>query len=770
MESARKTTPFGVRPDANEGTPSMLRQRLLCFAIGLAAVPTGAFAQGGAAPQGGAQSGVLEEIVVTAERREASLQDVPVPVTALTAETLETRQVVEARDLARYAPSLKMFYNITSPTNLSPSLRGSLQQDASLIVAESPFGIYVDDVYIARLNGNNVTLADIERVEVLRGPQGTLYGRNTLAGAIKFVSRTPSADSSWFNASVGAGNFGQQRGSFSWGGPVSDSGWGASLSALYTSKDGHIFNRHPSVQDDRGGEQSTAVRGKLAYSGIENLNVVASVSYSDSKNDAAQLIPAGTPSVPATRQFTSDDLVPQFGRYVLSTPSVLRTPAPLTQEPKGRTKQTIGSLNISYDFGAVTLKSITGVVQTNDFFSTDFSGNGLVNGANKSDSDQYSQELQALGKAFDDRLNYLVGIYYFKEDGTQNFAWNAYAPFPPVNAFTAIPISSSTIEAETTSYSVFGQVDYNFTDNLKATLGLRYTKDDKDFSLAYRALYFPPLSTNIVLANEYTETTPRFGIDYKVDTDAADSLLLYASAARGFKSGGYSGIAIYGADDARSPYFPESNWTYEAGIKTDLLDNRLRINANYYLAKVEDLALNATVINNGAASFPVQNAGEAEIKGLEFEITAVPLDGLTLTLSGTALTDGEYTSLRAGSAPANAPMNLGVTATPPQLPDFSYTLGVDYGFDVPVGRMSFGADWFQTDDYITSATNDFKVKGYGQGNAYIGLDVGEAWSVKAQVRNFTDEDTITTGSRGFLGGFIPLRPREYMFTVTYRLD
>jgi len=224
----------------------MSNHRLLPFAIGLAVLPAGAYAQNDNS------SGVLEEIVVTAERREASLQSVPVPVTAITAEALTNKQVTEARDLARFAPSLKMFNNITTPTNLSPSLRGSLQQDASLVVAESPFGIYVDDVYIARLNGNNITLADIERVEVLRGPQGTLYGRNTLAGAIKFVSRSPGEES-WRNFSVGAGNFDQQRISLSTGGKLADN-LGGSFSALYSNKGAQFFNRNPSKADKVGEE------------------------------------------------------------------------------------------------------------------------------------------------------------------------------------------------------------------------------------------------------------------------------------------------------------------------------------------------------------------------------------------------------------------------------------------------------------------------------------------------------------------------------------
>jgi iron complex outermembrane receptor protein len=745
----------------------MSSHRFLSLAIGVAALPATAFAQTVVTGERG--SAVLEEVVVTAERREASLQEVPVPVTALTAETLQNLQVTESRDLARYTPSLKMFYNITSPTNLSPSMRGALQQDASLVVAESPFGLYVDDVYLARLNGNNVTLADIERVEVLRGPQGTLYGRNTLAGAIKFVSRTPGEDS-WLNGSLGGGNFDQYRASFSAGGPLGGNGWAGSISGLINNKDAQFFNRNPSVNDDVGLERNWAARGKLRYNN-DALDAIFTVSYADSKNDAAQLVPASTPTRSAMQQFTSDDLVAQWGdNYTLNTPNVPRSPPPLESYPRGETKQTIASLNLTYDFGAASLRSITGYVKTEDFFSTDFSGNGLVNGANKADVDQWSEELQLFGEAFDGRLNYLAGVYLFNEKGDQQFGWASYLPpfFP-----TAVPTSQSFIEMETQSYSVFAQVDYNFTENLKGTLGLRYTEDDKDFDFRFIGLLPPitPAMGIVDLSNKYTETTPRFGLDYKVNTDAVDSLLLYASAAKGFKSGGYNGIAIFGFNDALTPYFPESNWTYEVGVKTDLLDNRLRINANYYLMQTEDATFNATVtLPNGTTTFPVQNAGEVDAQGLELEVTVVPLDGLNLFLAGAFFVDAEYKSLRPGSAPANAPANFGVTATPAQQPEYSFTIGFDYGIDTGFGRFSFGVDWFETDDYVTAATNDFVVKGYGQGNAFVGLEFGENWGVKAQVKNFTDEDQFTTGSRGFLGGFIPLRPREYLFTVSYDLN
>ncbi|MEO7386502.1 MAG: TonB-dependent receptor plug domain-containing protein, partial [Gammaproteobacteria bacterium] len=307
----------------------------------------------------------IPEIIVTTERREASLQTVPVAVSALDATMLQDRQITEYQDLQSFVPSLKMTNNITSPTNLSPSLRGSLQQDASLIVAESPFGIYVDDVYVARLNGNNITLNDIERVEVLRGPQGTLYGRNTLAGAIKFVSRTPGEDT-WLNATAGYGNYDQYLINASGGGPIGG-GFAGSIAGQYNSKDGE-FNNSVTGQDTDH-QRNAAFRAKLRYMAFENADIVFSLAYSDSKNDSLQLIPATTPEVANNAQFESDDLVPTLGEYTVGTPTFADpAPPPITADPEADTQQTLASLNMSYDFGTFTLRSITAYVDTQDFF------------------------------------------------------------------------------------------------------------------------------------------------------------------------------------------------------------------------------------------------------------------------------------------------------------------------------------------------------------------------------------------------------------------
>ena len=341
-------------------------------------------------------------------------------------------------------------------------------------------------------------------------------------------------------------------------------------------------------------------------------------------------------------------------------------------------------------------------------------------------------------------------------------------------------MSSNTESTTTKSVSVFGQGSYQFNDALKATLGARWTQDKKTFDLTWQALFAPIPATVVPLRNTYTEVTPKFGLDYKVNSDSFNSMLLYFSAARGFKSGGYNGIAITGAEDAKSAYGPESNWTYEVGVKMDALDNKLRFNANYFLAKVKNLTLNATVIDAmGVGSFPVQNSGDATIQGLELESTYVATNNLTFFMNASFL-NGKYDSLKPTSAPAVASLprlplfvnnnRLGVKAEPPQLPDYTIALGFDYARPFGDGnKFRFGGDWYRTDDYITAATNDFVITGYDRFNAFVGVDLGDHWELRATGKNVANDKKIYVGSRGFLGGYLMLPPAEIMMTLKYKM-
>lgn len=733
--------------------------------------------------------GRVDEMIVTTEHREASLQDVPIAVSAVGTEQMEKLQIGEARDLMRYVPSLNMYNNITHPSNLSLSLRGGLQQDASLVVAESPVGIYIDGVYVGRLNGNNVTMSDLERVEVLRGPQGTLYGRNTGYGAIRFISRTPGEDN-WFNASAGMGNDEQLLFKSSVGGPIGD-GWAGSLSAQWIDKGDQYTNVANNTKT--GDEENLTARGKLRFMGAENFDAVLSIAYSNSENDSNQLVNATTPLIPSncqdpsvvdpvtdtcppgvTTQFTSNDLDFTHGPRHVNTVWGDRSLPPLKNKPQADTEQTIVGLTLTWDLNDnLTLKSITGYVGLDGNFMTDFAGNNGAVGGSATDSDQFTQEFRLLGSAFGDKLNYSTGVYYLHEQADQLWGWSAGPP-------PGLSLSTSNIDVETQSISAYGEGSYNITDALKLTAGLRYTEDDKDLDMTYQLLLAPvPLDT-FIDSQKPDAWTPKLGIDYTFETEGVlDNMLLYASYAEGFKGAGWSTISI--TTFVHERYDEETINTYEAGLKAEWFDNRLRTNLAYYFSDIEDIQQNSTVdLGGGNLAFPVQNSGDVEIQGLEFEITFVPIDGLNLFLSGTAFTDGEYQNLRTScgplatqpagcSAAERAPYLYGIPeAETPQTPDFSYNIGFDYTMEMPFGDLSFGMDYYDMDDYITSATNDFHNSGWEILSGFISANIGDNWQVKLTGKNLADDDNITSGSRG-LGGFITMAPVEYLFTVTYQL-
>ncbi len=707
----------------------------------------------------------IDTIIVTVERRAESLQTVPVSVSAFGRQELKIRQINAPNDLERYTPSLKMRNNITSPTNLSPALRGSTQQDASLAVAESPFGMYVDGIYMARLAGNNIELADLERVEVLRGPQGTLYGRNTLAGAIKFITRTPSPDNEWINAEAGYGNYGQYRFGASVGQNINEA-FSASASFQATGEDGYSTN--VATGESLGEQENFAGRLKLHYHGCACIDAVASVSYSDSENNGLALLEGNTPTVPSTMQFEFDDVNIVSGNYRTNRPSGDKFPV-VENEPRGDTEQLIASLDVTYDVGwDVKIRSISGYVDTQDLIITDFSGTGRVMFDTFLDTRQFSQELQALGSLFDERLDFIAGFYFFDDKADQSFNW-----------FVGGPTSQSSYVAKTRNYSGFAQLDFNVTDNLTLTGGARYTRDRKQFDGTFNFVGAPaiaPILHDVV----FSAWTPKFGIDYNVPNsfDFVDSLLLYATASKGFKSGGFSAICIFGCDDARTPYGPETNWTYEGGFKADMFDNRFRANVNYYYNDITDITLNAQValpplppLFLPRSSFPVVNAGDAVIRGAEIEMIVSPIEGLNL-FAVAEVSDAKFTRLNPTTSPAAAPAAFGIAeAVPPSVPHWALTLGFDY---IHTGSLfnldadySFGVDWYHSDQYTSAANNETIVSPFDRVNAFAAVDIEEHWRLSFTMENVANTATIQTGSRGFLGGFYMWPPRNYMFKLSY---
>jgi iron complex outermembrane receptor protein len=698
----------------------------------------------------------LEEIVVTAQRREQNLQETPVTVTAISAAQLENQAIGNTQDIGKAVPNLQLLPVTANPSAFQIGLRGGSEQTGGLIVSEPVVGLYVDDVYRGRLQGANFQLSDVERIEVLRGPQGTLYGRNTFSGAIRIVTRTPSADNEWLNASIGTGSHNEINGSFSVGRALTDTLAG-SLAVLYRDqRDGWVFNR--AQNKSLGAEQNLAVRGKLAYRDGP-WDAVLSVSYGDDDNDgyvpgAIRFDPPGAPTGRATAR-TTDEVRPRYG----TDPYVAEYPQPSL----GKTETRTVTLNVGYDFGGVTLRSITGYVDLADGFRWDLAaGQNPSPGVylpsfdrlSEASAKQWTQELQLLGDSLEGRLNWIAGLYYFNESGDQTLT-------DDIPLFGLRNLAPTFLSIDTESWAVFGQGTWKFTDRMSGTLGARYSRDAKAFDASIQSGFGVPVPrTDVSLDRSFSSFTPKAGLDYKF----TDTVFGYVAASKGFKAGGYNGLSVLNPLVLSSVYEPQDVWTYEAGIKAEWFERRLRTNVTFFVNDISDLQQTATV---GAGSFAQQNVGDATVRGIEAEITAQPTDGLTL-FANLGLQDNGYDQLNPASQAATA----GATDLP-LVPGATAQFGFNY--EMPVGdslAFKLGASGRYTDDFWVEVTNSLLVKSYTRYDAFIGLGTQDGkWEARLTGTNLSDEANWVSGIVTVPQPALTLlRPREWMLRVNFRLD
>ena len=630
------------------------------------------------------QSGI-EDIIVTAQRREESVQDVPIAITAFSAAELERRNISSALDLVQYVPNFVGHNNTGLATANAYYIRG-VGDTESLASKDPPVGTYVDELFFSRQSANNFSFFDVERVEVLRGPQGTLFGRNTTGGAINVIVRKPQAEFGGF-AEIGYGRFDQVTARASADLPLA-SNFLTKVSAYYSYDNGYVRNvtTGETLNDERGYGGRLAVRA-LA----ENFSWDGAVTVMHAAG--ANLINfACNPAAPAecNGRFASTGLRKNNGgrtQYPTITLGSDKGALPLGNV----TDTTVAASNFQFDFGeAATLNLISGFIRTTQTYNLDFFDGraapaftfvanpatgrptadsnlsagtiaggpvrGLAGGfaiAARTNSEQFTQEIKLTGRLFDGLVDYVGGFYYYDERNFSDFADIVTSAVTGATTLLADRILRNGTEA-TAGYL---QVDVNPTAWLKLTAGIRYTDERKnyDFSDNRPQCQVAPLlatcidtrnfssvdldanpatpSVVIPLTQRVKMWTPRFVVNVK----PTDDILLYASATKGFKSGGQS---------ARStsvrfllPFEPETVWSYELGGKFDLFDRRLRVNVTAFHADTKDLQGGSAFITQLAGgaqqlSFVTRNFGDFRNQGVEFEITAVPVKGLTLNLSG----------------------------------------------------------------------------------------------------------------------------------------
>jgi len=568
------------------------------------------------------EAATVEDIVVTARRTEESAQRTPLALTAFSGQTLERTGAQQVTDLQGAVPNLNIVQGRGSSNSTNIYIRGVGQPDA-LQTFDPAVGVYVDDVYYSRIRGTQFDLLDLERIEILRGPQGTLYGKNTIGGAMKLVSRRPGQT---FRArgSVSAGDYDLLDVQGAVSGPITD-GLAFGLSALHSERGGYVTD--PVTGAEYNDKNSTAVRGTLAWDPTDAIQIDLTADYS--KDDAGLTVGQATNSLTYLTGGVVYPVASPLPEYNFQT----RTTPGLPNETRLETSGV--SLRASWDLSeALTLKSISSYrrLETDDYIDFDATELEIADALVAVDQDQVSQELQL---TYDSGpVTAVGGLYYLKENVTSHQESYDDALLGPA-FFNSGFLRTIDDDLETTSKAAYANVSYAVTDALRLSAGVRYTEEEKDYARTTSTFYSLLPAFNVTYGftpptGKYEDTSIMLSADYQLNEDA----MVYARYAQGFKSGGFNGRANSAADS--TAYEPETADTFEVGAKTTYWDNRFRLNLAAFFTKYEDFQARVSGIDTipgqpvPSPVLSVLNAGSLDIFGFELESVLVPVRNLTL--------------------------------------------------------------------------------------------------------------------------------------------
>jgi iron complex outermembrane receptor protein len=754
----------------------------------------------------------LQEMVVTARRRDENLQSVPAAISAISGELLDGSYTANTQQLSLLVPSL--YYNSANPRNTAYTIRGLGSNTLSISAAndgiEPGVGFYVDQVYRARPATAAFDFTDIERVEVLRGPQGTLFGKNTTAGAIHIISREPSFDNEVSGeASVGNNDYMQAKASLS--GPMSDTVAGR-LAVQYTRRDGVIHN--VVTDQDLNTLNNFAVRGQVLFKPADTLTfrLIGDISDLNSVCCTQGYLRVGTSLRPASRQYPA--LAAGLNYHPPST-NVYDRLSDIDADLRIDTQDGGISLIADWDVDFATLTSVSAwrywdwdVANDRDYTGIPIQTIQRI----PSRQDQYSEEVR-LASNGDGPLSYVGGLYFFTQriKGTPISVYGAEAAYWLLNpASFTVPIPRNLLDGygqygtsryEMDSYATFGEVNYKFAERLTATLGLRYTYEDKNGTYATTVsggldLSSLPAATraelnraklSIFRPQSYIAQDDGGSLSGRTNLawQATDTLLTYVSFAYGFKSGGLnmSGLPLNALNQpvlATAVIDDERNETFELGVKSTLFDNRATFNLAAYHTVVKNYQANIVSSQETAAlrSYP-SNVPEVTVKGAELDLTALLLQGLTLRASA-AYSLGANTDYPAGPCPleVQTAATVACNLTGVRLAGLSRwvgMLGADYVVQAGSGEIVAHADWNARTGYYsdTSASKYTWIDGYNITNLSVGYRFPKGWEIDVFSRNLFATDyitalTIQTGNSGLILGQ-PSDPRMFGLTVRARL-
>ena len=588
---------------------------------------TPAFAQttaaGAAAPS--------DEVIVTAQRRSENLQNVPIAVTSFSAASLAAQHIVSSVDIGRVVPNMFASNNVGQASANVYYIRG-LGQTESFPTFEPQVGTYVDDIYIGRQNANNLSLFGVQQIQVLRGPQGTLFGRNSTGGAV-LVTLLKPADAFSGDVEAGYGAFDRFFGQASVNIPINDQ-VKTRTSVFGITDDGYVQDK--TTNKTLNATHDYGVREAVTIKPAQFSNVEWNLAVDYSKNDAANVL-----NRPSDGGVNGSDRISYSG---FSTDKGALEPFLTGAKSKlgqGVDVESWGAVsNIKVNLDAGSLDFITGFRGLHQALAVDFPDSALGPErpfdqgavgqfalAQELTSYQYSQELKWSGEIAN-RLNYTAGVFYLFE--TNRDSYGAVANLGPLVGapYFPFPLGDEYSKNQTLSEAAYAQGDYKITDALTVTLGGRFTHEIKTLLTAPNAPGSGFTNQDIQAAGFKTkltadEFTPRIAVEYKFDPN----LLLFASATRGFQGGGWNGLS-FGAATFNN-FSPETIWSYETGFRFQTPDHKLTFNSNFFY---EDVKKNQLLSDDvAAASFVTTNASSFAAYGAEFDVTWRPIDHLTLT-------------------------------------------------------------------------------------------------------------------------------------------
>ncbi|AJP74760.1 TonB-dependent receptor [Sphingomonas hengshuiensis] len=719
-----------------------------------------AFAQeANQAPAEAQDSGGLTDIVVTAQRRPEKLQEVPIAVTAFTEMTIRDFNLNDAISVSKYVPSMISAHNAGLQSANAYYMRG-LGNSQSVATFDPPVGTYVDDVYIARQNANNYAFFDTERVEVLRGPQGTLFGRNTTGGAISVIMRKPG-DEYKFKGELSAGSYGRITGKAIVDVPLSEKVL-TKISAFYVKDDGYLQN--VATKETLNGERNYGIRSDIRFLASEAFTFDVAAEYTN--NTGTYLGPS---SLAVRSERYKAATTPILNRTNLTLPKTDckgdSTVVLLTRKAGlcALSENYAVTANANYETDGGTLTGIFGWRRLTQGWINQYNTNGtaIYNSyiiADNSTNEQVSGELKWNSTLLDGRLNYTAGLFYLHEDNEE-----AQADFqdtnPNATAFKLLQDRNFAQKVET--MAAYLQADYSVTNALTFTLGGRFTHETRKLAF-FDSVRFPgfgfdsadAIAAGIPLKLTQNRFTPRVAVNYKLDPN----VMVYASVTNGFKSGGWNGNA---ATPARVlPFRPEITWSYEGGVKSELFNRRLRINLTGYLADTKDIQITSGIIPPGETTIVslARNAGTLRTYGLEWETALAVNRNFNLFVNG-SLNHGEYTSITLTPGVA-ASLQVQLTTEPVRVPTFQLASGGTYKVPVDAlgGDVGLTAAYRHNSPYWISLLNTARapIENYVDLTLTYDRDDGK-WGASFGVTNLTKQETITAN---FLALF-PGDPRRF---------